>query len=117
MEVKLAKELFTETYGSAKSTCIVSAPGRVNLIGEHTDYCEVKADYTTFEKNTINNQTKMLIAIRYTFFSKSKTEMMLTLQPQGKTTHLHYLLFLSVEKTVLSKNLPNLTKGNVLEST
>lgn len=31
------EDIFFETYG-ARPTCIWSAPGRVNLIGEHTDY-------------------------------------------------------------------------------
>jgi len=31
-------DLFTESFPSQKPTAIVHAPGRVNLIGEHTDY-------------------------------------------------------------------------------
>ena len=34
-----AKQLFTDTFGR-HCTLAVSAPGRVNLIGEHTDYNE-----------------------------------------------------------------------------
>ena len=40
MNMALVEQLKTEfhvTYGT-KPNCIVKAPGRVNLIGEHTDY-------------------------------------------------------------------------------
>ena len=35
--LKEAKDLFEKKYGG-EATIAVSAPGRVNLIGEHTDY-------------------------------------------------------------------------------
>lgn len=35
--LKEGKELFVTRYGG-QATIAVSAPGRVNLIGEHTDY-------------------------------------------------------------------------------
>ena len=35
--IALLKEQFAQQYGSAPEL-IVQAPGRVNLIGEHTDY-------------------------------------------------------------------------------
>lgn len=37
MREKLLKK-FEEIYGSSEGACIYFAPGRVNLIGEHTDY-------------------------------------------------------------------------------
>ena len=39
MEIKTIREIFHSTYGREASG-IVRAPGRVNLIGEHTDYNE-----------------------------------------------------------------------------
>jgi len=34
----MLKEKFGELFGSAEGTRLFFAPGRVNLIGEHTDY-------------------------------------------------------------------------------
>ncbi len=31
-------DIFKEKFGNANGVCVVCAPGRVNLIGEHTDY-------------------------------------------------------------------------------
>src|SRR4051794_36639078 len=36
-KVATARREFADRFGS-EPTCVVSAPGRVNLIGEHTDY-------------------------------------------------------------------------------
>jgi galactokinase len=36
--VKLVRRLFEEKYGSGREPVIFRSPGRVNLIGEHTDY-------------------------------------------------------------------------------
>ena len=38
--LKILKESFQENFGDTNNTKIVRAPGRVNLIGEHTDYNE-----------------------------------------------------------------------------
>ena len=35
---KDAVELFKKTFGNEEPSVAVCAPGRVNLIGEHTDY-------------------------------------------------------------------------------
>lgn len=37
--IEKAKEVFRKEF-SAEATTIASAPGRVNLIGEHVDYCD-----------------------------------------------------------------------------
>lgn len=37
--IQTAKEAFRSEF-SAEPTTVVSAPGRVNLIGEHVDYCD-----------------------------------------------------------------------------
>jgi galactokinase len=37
-DLALLKEAFKDKYGSLENTHIYQAPGRVNLIGEHTDY-------------------------------------------------------------------------------
>lgn len=37
--IDTAKTVFKNEF-SAEPTTIVSAPGRVNLIGEHVDYCD-----------------------------------------------------------------------------
>lgn len=37
--IEKAKTTFSSEF-SAEPTTVVSAPGRVNLIGEHVDYCE-----------------------------------------------------------------------------
>ena len=36
--VQAVRELFAEKYGDGEGVGVWSAPGRVNLIGEHTDY-------------------------------------------------------------------------------
>ena len=38
MELSEIKKIFTDTYGEGEMR-VFSAPGRVNLIGEHIDYC------------------------------------------------------------------------------
>lgn len=38
IESKTIKDLFIKTFGEGGQICIGRAPGRVNLIGEHTDY-------------------------------------------------------------------------------
>lgn len=35
---RIATELFESHFGSSDGCAVVFAPGRVNLIGEHTDY-------------------------------------------------------------------------------
>lgn len=35
---RIATELFESNFGSSDGCAVVFAPGRVNLIGEHTDY-------------------------------------------------------------------------------
>jgi galactokinase len=36
--VKLTVSHFEEVFGRGAGTCVAEAPGRVNLIGDHTDY-------------------------------------------------------------------------------
>lgn len=36
--IRVAKSAFQEIFPGQNANIIVSAPGRVNLIGEHTDY-------------------------------------------------------------------------------
>ena len=52
-EVQSLLGIFTEVFGPGSAPVIVRAPGRVNLIGEHTDYNEgfvlpVAVDFSLF---------------------------------------------------------------------
>ena len=39
MEITKMKEMFYEIFGEGGELCVFASPGRVNLIGEHVDYC------------------------------------------------------------------------------
>eukprot|EP01135_Chromosphaera_perkinsii_P005234 Nk52_evm3s327 gene=Nk52_evmTU3s327 len=51
-EIEAASELFRKTY-NAEPEVIVAAPGRVNLIGEHTDYNDGFVFPMALERNTV----------------------------------------------------------------
>lgn len=50
--VARATALFSKTYGGGRPTAAAAAPGRVNLIGEHTDYNDGWVFPLALEKST-----------------------------------------------------------------